>query len=281
MNYGSVCSGIEAASVAWESLGWKASFFSEIEKFPRDVLTHHYPTVPLHGDFTTIQKEDYEPIELLVGGTPCQSFSVAGLREGLNDPRGNLMLEFGALADRLQPTILVWENVYGVLSSNNGKDFGSFLAMLGELGYGFAYRVLNSEYFGVPQRRRRVFVIGYLGDWRKAAAILFEQESLHRIVKALPEGKLRGRGKTTSGCACTRQMQLGRKELDTLIFDYEEKTVRIFTPEEYERLQGFPTGYTNVENATDTKRFKAIGNSMAVPVMKWIGERINLIEGMK
>jgi DNA (cytosine-5)-methyltransferase 1 len=151
MKYGSVCSGIEAASVAWHPLGWKASFLSEIEENPRKVLAHHYPNTPLHGDFTTIQKDQYEPIKLLVGGTPCQSFSVAGLRAGLNDPRGNLMLEFGALADRLQPTWLVWENVPGVLSSNGGRDFGAFLGMLGELGYGFAYRVLDAQYF-VPQR---------------------------------------------------------------------------------------------------------------------------------
>jgi len=90
MRYGSVCSGIEAASAAWHSLGWHASFFSEIEPFPRAVLTHRYPSVPLHGDFTTIESNQYEPIDILVGGTPCQSFSVAGLRGGLADDRGNL-----------------------------------------------------------------------------------------------------------------------------------------------------------------------------------------------
>ncbi|MEE4107768.1 MAG: DNA cytosine methyltransferase, partial [Halieaceae bacterium] len=110
MKYGSVCSGIEAATAAWHSLGWEPSFFSEIEAFPRAVLQHHYPNVPLHGDFTTIQDGDYEPIELLVGGTPCQSFSVAGLRKGLDDERGNLALEYLKLAQRLRPTWLVWEN---------------------------------------------------------------------------------------------------------------------------------------------------------------------------
>lgn len=178
MIYGSVCSGIEAATVAWHPLGWTPSFLSEIEKFPRAVLSHHYPTTPLHGDFTTIQKGDYSDIDLLVGGTPCQSFSVAGLRAGLADPRGNLMLEFGALAARLGPRWIVWENVPGVLSSNKGRDFGTFIGMLAELGYGFAYRVLDAQYFGVAQRRRRVFVVGYLGDWRRAAAVLFERDSL-------------------------------------------------------------------------------------------------------
>ena len=178
MRYGSVCSGIEAASVAWEPLGWTASFLSEIDKFPRAVLAHHYPKVPLHGDFTTIRAGEYDPIDLLVGGTPCQSFSVAGLRGGLADGRGNLALEYLKLAQRLRPKWLVWENVPGVLSSAGGRDFGSILGGLVELGYGFAYRVLDAQFFGVPQRRRRVFVVGYLGDWRRAAAVLFERDCL-------------------------------------------------------------------------------------------------------
>jgi DNA (cytosine-5)-methyltransferase 1 len=178
MRYGSVCSGIEAATVAWHGLGWEPAFFSEIEKFPREVLAHHYPDVPLHGDFTTISENQYGSIDLLVGGTPCQSFSVAGLRKGLDDERGNLSLEFIKLAQRNRPRWVVWENVPGVLSSNSGKDFGSFIGALGEIGYGFAYRVLDAQYFGVAQRRRRVFVVGYLGDWRRAAAVLFERESL-------------------------------------------------------------------------------------------------------
>ena len=160
MKYGSVCSGIEAATCAWHPLGWEPSFFSEIEKFPRAVLQHHYPGVPLHGDFTTIKESMYDPIELLIGGTPCQSFSLAGLRGGLDDERGNLALEYLKLARRLRTRWLGWENVPGVLSSNGGRDFGSFLGGLGELGYGFAYRVLDAQYFGVPQRRRRVFVVG-------------------------------------------------------------------------------------------------------------------------
>ncbi len=178
MKYGSVCSGIEAATAAWHSLGWQPAFFSEIEPFPRAVLAHHYPTVPLHGDFTTIGADQYGAIDLLVGGTPCQSFSVAGLRGGLDDDRGNLALEFLRLADRKRPRWVVWENVPGVLSSNGGRDFGSILGGLGELGYGWAYRVLDAQYFGVAQRRRRVFVVGYLGDWRPAAAVLFERHSM-------------------------------------------------------------------------------------------------------
>jgi DNA (cytosine-5)-methyltransferase 1 len=178
VRYLSVCSGIEAATVAWHPLGWTAAAYSEIEKFPSQVLAHHYPDVPNVGDMTKFKEWNLGSIDLLVGGTPCQSFSVAGLRKGLDDPRGNLMLTFLAIADQHRPRWLVWENVPGVLSSNAGKDFGTFLGALGELGYGFAYRVLDAQYFGVAQRRRRVFVVGHLGDWRAAAAVLFERHSL-------------------------------------------------------------------------------------------------------
>ena len=185
MIYGSLCSGIEAATQAWHPLGWTPAFFSEIDAFPSAVLAHHYPHVPNLGDMTKFEEWPDYAIDLLVGGTPCQSFSVAGLRKGLSDPRGNLMLTYGAVARRYRPRWLVWENVPGVLSSHKGRDFGTFLGMLAELGYGFAYRVLDAQYvrthrFGraVPQRRRRVFVVGYLGDWRRAAGALFDRESL-------------------------------------------------------------------------------------------------------
>jgi DNA (cytosine-5)-methyltransferase 1 len=178
VRYIDVCSGISAPTMAWKPLGWKALCFAEIEAFPRAVLSHHYPDVPLNGDFTKIEGTEYGPVDLLVGGTPCQSFSVAGLRGGMADDRGNLALEFLKLAYRSRARWVVFENVPGLLSSNGGRDFGSFLGGLAELGYGFAYRVLDAQYAGVPQRRRRVFVVGYLGDWRRAAAVLFERHSL-------------------------------------------------------------------------------------------------------
>ena len=192
MKYLSVCSGIEAASVAWHSLCWEPVGFSEIEPFPSAVLAHHYPHVPNFGDMTKFKEWplDAGAIDLLVGGTPCQSFSVAGLRQGLKDPRGNLMLTYLAIAARLRPRWVVWENVPGVLSSNGGRDFGSFLGGLGQLGYGFAYRVLDAQWCrthghprAVPQRRRRVFVVGCLGDATAAAKVLFERESVQRHIK--------------------------------------------------------------------------------------------------
>jgi DNA-cytosine methyltransferase len=184
VNYLSVCSGVEAATVAWHDLGWKAVAYSEIEKFPSEVLAHHYPTVPNMGDMTKYKEWNFnESINLLVGGTPCQSFSVAGLRKGLEDPRGNLALTYIGLLDKFRPKWCVWENVPGVLSSNGGRDFGSFLGALVECGYGFAYRVLDAQNFGVPQRRRRVFVVGCLGDWEAPAKVLFERESLCGDIK--------------------------------------------------------------------------------------------------
>ena len=185
MKYLSVCSGVEAATVAWHSLGWQPVAFSEIEPFPSAVLAHHYPNVPNLGDMTKYKEWNLnESIDILVGGTPCQSFSVAGLRKGLEDPRGNLALTYVGILDKFRPQWFIWENVPGVLSSGGGRDFGSFLGAVAECGYGFAYRVLDAQNFGVPQRRRRVFVVGHLGDWQPAAKVLFESESLSGDIKS-------------------------------------------------------------------------------------------------
>ena len=377
MRYGSVCSGIEAASVAWHSLGWEAQWFSEIEHFPSAVLKHRFPDVPNLGDMTQLNQNpvfNEQPIDLLVGGTPCQSFSVAGLRKGLADPRGNLMLTFLSIADKRRPKWIVWENVPGVLSSNGGRDFGTFLGALGELGYGFAYRVLDAQYFGVAQRRRRVFVVGYLGDWRTAAAILFESESLQRNSKPSrakrqetatnaqgsvgEAGDVSCAGGNVSPCVTSKWMKgyggpSGSNETGNMVYEQvaqpitmekiagaidasyykgqgsrqggerefvaqpiavdaynqtiNEKTtqtigssasdinhiggvlqtmaIRRLTPKECERLQGFPDDWTKIpyrnkpaDQCPDGPRYKACGNSMAVPVMRWIGTRIQMIE---
>jgi DNA (cytosine-5)-methyltransferase 1 len=200
LRYLDVCSGISAPSVAWAPFGWRCAGYAEIEAFPRAVLEDRHGavavdfdhrwsegqnTTPLFGDFTKIEAHHVRPIDLLVGGTPCQSFSVAGKRLGLDDPRGNLTLEFLALAKRVRPRWIVWENVPGVLSDDGGATMGTFLRLLGELGYGWAYRVLDAQFIrvdgfarAVPQRRRRVFVVGYFGDPARAATVLFERESL-------------------------------------------------------------------------------------------------------
>jgi DNA (cytosine-5)-methyltransferase 1 len=210
MRYLSVCSGIEAVSVAWQPLGWQPALFAEIDPFCCWLLRSRYrASRPQHmpsphdapdrseakrraaamrnvvalpadgdvinaGDFTRIGVDDVGAIDLLAGGTPCQSFSIAGKRTGLDDPRGNLTIEFARLADRIRPAWLVWENVPGVLSIDDGRTFGTFLWMLVQLGYGVAYRILDAQFFGVPQRRRRVFVVGHSGGWRGPAAVLLE-----------------------------------------------------------------------------------------------------------
>jgi len=393
MKYLSVCSGIEAATVAWHQLGFKPVGFSEIEKFPSQVLTHHYPDVNNYGDMTKYKEWDIGTIDILVGGTPCQSFSVAGLRKGMADPRGNLALVYCAMLDHFRPQWFVWENVPGVLSSNGGRDFGSFLGAVAELGYGFAYRVLDAQNFGVPQRRRRVFVVGCLGDWRRAATVLFERESLCWDIKTS-----RKKGQDVAKCLTRGVAQRFDSETETMIPAYgipgnwigrkpknggnavepmhnispcltktdghgvaqpipldlrnatrdpekhdainrqgvgageagdpahtvttacvhgvaqptvlmdqggsvmnvmqdgtvgtlrrethghepsilQNMAVRRLTPVECERLQGFPDSYTNIKpngkQTPDGPRYKALGNSMAVPVMKWIGERID------
>ena len=196
----SVCSGIEAASVAWKPLGWRAVGFAEIEKFPSAVLAHHYPNVPNYGDFTKIDAAKIGRVDILCGGTPCQAFSVAGARRSLEDERGNLTLAFVKLAHELNPKNVVWENVPGVLSTKDNA-FGCFLAGLvgadgalpppngkrwpnagmvdGPKGRA-AWRVLDAQYFGLAQRRKRVILVADFGNGADPAAVLFEPESVRR-----------------------------------------------------------------------------------------------------
>lgn len=332
MKYLSVCSGIEAATVAWHPLGWEPLAFSEIEPFPRRVLAHHYPNVPCHGDFTKLREMDWiVDADLLVGGTPCQAFSVAGLRQSLDDDRGNLTLEFVRLADAIDnlrnargdnPAIIVWENVPGVLSVKDNA-FGCFLAALvgndapliptggkwtnAGMVIGpqrsAAWRILDAQYFGVAQRRRRVFVIAGSGDGFDPAEILFEREGLRRDIAPRREQKKDVTGPITAGiskgmrgtegidsnwavisfpanlsgtqCATSINLSpsLGSRNPTAVT---QAMAVRRLTPRECERLQGFPDDYTDIPKAADGPRYKALGNSMAVPVMRWIGERIRL-----
>jgi DNA (cytosine-5)-methyltransferase 1 len=396
MKYLDVCSGISAPTAAWKLLGWKAAAFSEVEAFPSAILAHHYPETPNLGDMTNYGNWNIGTLDLLVGGTPCQAFSVAGFRGGLADPRGNLTLVYLGLADRFRPRWLVWENVPGVLSIDAGRTFGSFLGGLAKLGYGWAYRVLDAQFFGVAQRRRRVFVVAHLRDWRRAAEVLFEPDCLrgnpaprqgsregiagtltsgsgggrydkqpHNLAPALTasfadkqgldnqhidggggislpsvagclqwrDGKgpdsntnpghlipilqggffdeathtLRGEGFDANEDGTGRgtplvpfyASQSGDSRLGMSVPGVppvrctqpigllQGAAVRRLTPRECERLQGFPDDFTRIpwrgrsaEECPDGPRYKALGNSMAVPVVTWIGRRIQMVEEM-
>ena len=200
MRYISVCSGIEAATVAWEPLGWEPVAFAEIDPFACAVLKHHYPDVPNLGD---ISKVDWTPyagtVDIVVGGTPCQSFSIAGKREGLDGASG-LVFEYFRLLREVHPRWFVWENVPGSLSSNGGRDFQSILRAWDQCGYHVAWAVLDAQYFGVPQRRRRVFAVGHSMDWAYPAKVLFEPGCLRGNTSSgsKPRKKTTGHVRTVS-----------------------------------------------------------------------------------
>lgn len=177
MKYISLFSGIEAATVAWHDLGWEPVAFCEIDEFPSAVLAHRFPNVPNLGDITKVDWSDYVgSVDLIVGGSPCQSFSISGKREGLKGESG-LMFEYIRAVREIRPRWFIWENVPGALSSEKGDAFRQLLSEMDECGYGLAWRVLDAQFFGVAQRRRRVFLVGSLGSQR-AAEILFEPDSL-------------------------------------------------------------------------------------------------------
>ena len=297
MTYLSVCSGIEAVSVAWEPLGFRPIGFSEIEPFPCELLKQKYPNVKNYGDITQYEKWHARQFDILVGGTPCQSFSIAGKRGGTADERGALMYAYLGIVETYRPRWIIWENVPGVLSSNSGYDFTSFLAGLEECGYGWAYRVFDAHYFGVPQQRRRVFVVGHSDNRTDLAAkVLFEQQGVCGNIAAGSETQKEATAVIGKGInyfrrggnfkyhkdkkAATLRSSAASDCFD-LVLAREKKYIRRLTPLECERLQGFLDNYTQIEwrgkpaeQCPDTPRYKAIGNSMAVPVMRWIGERI-------
>lgn len=338
--FGSVCSGIEAASVAWEPLGWRPAWFSEIEPFPCKLLSHRFPKVENLGDMRYItEKQTFKNaiIDLLVGGTPCQSFSFAGLRTGLDSENGNLALEYCRILKAKQPKWFVWENVPGVFTSFSDEkeskeardwetsDFATLLLAFRECGYSCAWRVLDAQYFGVPQRRRRVFVVGYLGkDWRPPAAVLFESESLCWDITPKQKGKTVKNAnanfrtdRVTPPLDAAFSKKLGvdnqsikqnlpflvpcwwdggqiSQTLDAVLYKgqtmpkknrfpaiiTDNMEIRRLTPLECERLQGFPDNWTNIPGSKNGPRYKALGNSKAIPVVRWIGKRIQIIDKM-
>lgn len=395
MRYVSLFSGIEAASVAWGTLGWEPMCFCEVDPFPCAVLEQRFPGVPNLGDVREVDWHGFVKAhgrpDVVVGGSPCQSFSVAGKREGLRGASG-LMWEFVRAVREVVPRWVVWENVPGALSSSRGEDFRCLLASLDELGYGLAWRVLDAQFFGVAQRRRRVYLVGCLGDPSGAVEVLFEPDGMswgfgssrekRAELAAAARGGAQGAGfalKYSAGASAGSAAVCSDGSSPTLTADWhavcqygdvagiltarsdgspctdrgpsivciaddtanaavdEELcgtlkcggsppsvafaanqrgevrlqggdgsvagavtasrsgkqvsgvsdgcTVRRLTPLECERLQGFHDDWTRIayrgrtaEECPDGPRYKAIGNSMAVPVMAWIGRRIAAVE---
>lgn len=287
--YGSVCSGIESATVAWAPLGWRPAWFAEIDDFCSRLLGWHYPEVANLGDVCNVT-EAADPIDVLVGGTPCQSFSVNGHRSGVADPRGQVMFEYCRVARLLHPRWLVWENVPGVLTSSDGEDFRCLLRSLDELGYCLAWRVLDLSGFGIPQRRRRVFLVGHLGGLAPLA--LFEPGAGRG--DAAPSGGIHGETPTAGGDSCVPWGWTGDptpkfcRGLSLTIRSGQGGEgvgfargglVAPFTVAQMEALTGLPDGYTEIIGATKKERTKAIGNTFPPPVLAWIGHRISVIDG--
>ena len=252
VRYASLFSGVEAATVAWHPLGWEPVLFAEFDAFPSAVLAHHYPDIPNVGDVTQYDwKQHKGEIDLIVGGSPCQSFSVAGKRLGLDDPRGNLSLEYLRVVRDVQPRWFLYENVPGLLSSGSGRDFAAFIEEVEKLGYGWAYRIVDARFCGVPQRRRRIFFIGCAGgDWNGPGAILFEPESLSRYFEACSsEGEsITG----TSGDSTEGESGAGSERSDSgsLIDDYH-----IFSQRDDTAPKGSvsPRDHSPCLKATDSK----------------------------
>lgn len=313
---GSICSGIEAASVAWEPLGFNFEWFSEIAEFPSEVLKHRYPNIPNIGDMNNIpmalRDGKIALPDLICGGTPCQAFSLAGWKNGLNDDRGNLTMKFVDIVESndfqrekkgLKKSIVFWENVEGVLTDKTNA-FGCLISSLAGLSdtiekkrwpnagilrgpnRNVAWRVLDAKFFGVPQQRKRLYLLAGGNDFYPEnilfeihksklqlypeSPLMFEKEG-HRyeIFREYTDCLYSAYGTKWNGNAAAYNGSL---------FIVQDDRIRRLTPLECERLMGFPDNYTNIDKAKRTNRYQAIGNSWAVPVVKWIGKRLSEYE---
>lgn len=310
VRYGTLCSGIEAVSEAWEPLGFQPVFFAENAPFPSAVLAHRHPTVPNLGDIRNINGERFRgQLDVLWASTPCTSFSMAGGREGLQHDDGALTADFARLCDEIAPSFVVWENVKGVLVDERNA-FGHLLAALVGEGvplepagtrwtnagavYGpmraVAWRVFDAQYAGLAQRRERLFLVGCDRDWADPAEILFERGGRRRDrppVRTAPDDAAGDPRESVVYVNSDARPKIGIEVAHTLKADtgsggraciVQGGRIRRITPREAERLMGLPDDYTLVpwrgRLAPDTLRWRAIGNSVAVPDVRWLGERI-------
>lgn len=278
MRVGSVFSGVGGFEQGLEAAGMTTAWQCEIDAAARGVLHYHWPDLPQYHDIRGLHAGDLAQVDVLCGGFPCQDVSIAGKRAGLRGQRSGLVYEFLRLAEELRPRWLLLENVSGLLSSNRGRDMGAVLWALGQLGYGWAYRVLDAQWFGVPQRRRRVFIVGYLGNCRRPGKVLFEHQSLRRdsaprrkageaiagSVGVCAGGGSRGKhvfgwgqqaapvafgGNNTSGpidvaTACRAKGGSGHGDFESETFVLGPHLARRLTPRECERLMGWPDDWT-------------------------------------
>lgn len=308
MKYATVCSGIEAQSYAVRGMpSWRPVFFAEIDPFCSALLSHYYPGVPNLGDFTKINGKDYYgKIDCLSGGTPCQGFSMAGLRRGAEDPRSGLCRAFVRLVADARPRWVIWENVTGALSSGQGRDFSAFVRSLAELGYGVAWRVLDARYTrcdrymgGLPTARRRVWVVAYLGAEKPAGEVLFDCPSApvspEEDKRALDCDRMVGAGydtriindqggyfiTTTKGYCATLMAGIG------LVIARRLSDGRMFRldADDWDEIMGFQRGYTRIQwrgrpasFCPESPRKAALGNSWSVNQPRFICRRIDLID---
>jgi DNA (cytosine-5)-methyltransferase 1 len=301
MKYLSVCSGIEAASAAWLPLGWEAVGFSEIAPFCNAVLAYHYPEVPNLGDIRGVDGKYKGQFNVLVGGTPCQSFTFAGKRKGLDDERGQLVWEFIRILAACNPEWFVWENVEGVLGIEGGRVFREILTGMVACGYSVSWRVLDGRDFATPQPRRRVFAVGHYGeDWRASAAVLFEPSDDcwdgggggesgggNSVLDERGDFKRKvsrwHRVYSVDGVGATLMAETGGGSGKTGAYR-TDIGIRTFTPLECERYMGFPDGYTAImykgKPASDTARIKALGNSIIPAKLRWIGKRLEFVDSL-
>ena len=335
VTFGSVCSGIEAAQLAFNPFGLKQLWSSEIAEFPSKVLDFHYPHIPNVGDMTELPRlildKKYSALDVFCGGTLCQAFSLVGWKNGLSDERGQLTMTFIEIANAIdkiretenkKPAIVLWENVEGVLNDKTNA-FGNFIA--GLAGYdeelkiskwsksGFvlgktrnvAWRIIDAKYFGLPQQRKRLYVMAGGKDFRPDQLLFeFDNKNVELLFKNNSSKRKSGSPTLFSDdielseneeqiiFKDNTKFEFFRKYTDCLYSAYGTKwngnaaayngslyvaqndRIRRFTPLECERLMGFPDNYTLVNGNSDTNRYQAVGNSWAVPVVKWIGQQI-------
>lgn len=245
--------------------------YSEIDKYATQIYQSHFPEHKNYGDITKINERDLPDFDLLVGGFPCQSFSIAGKRAGFEDTRGTMFFEIARIAREKQPRLLLLENVKGLLSHDEGRTFATIISTLDELGYDCQWQVLNSKNFGVPQNRERVFIIGHLRGTSRPEVFPIQDNGGKDILQLLG-GSQSERVYSRKGVSSTLSTMQGGN-LQPKVF--EERRIRRLTPTECERLQGFPDGWT--EGVSDTQRYKTLGNAVTVNVIQAIMERLSPI----